>query len=79
MLLCMTCSILSNKAAFAIHWFTIFNQAVSDVFRHILSVIAHKTHQLFRLFAFDEGLNRVLNTGVFYRFWCGLHLGSNGV
>jgi hypothetical protein len=67
--------IFSNTTACAINQFTVINQAVSNAFRHVLSVIAHKTHEFYGLLAFDKNVN----TGVLLRFWCGIHLGSNGV
>jgi hypothetical protein len=41
------------------------NQAVSDAFRHVLSGITHKAQKFSGLLSFDEGLNTVLNTGMF--------------
>ncbi|MFQ3191814.1 MAG: hypothetical protein ACI936_002963 [Paraglaciecola sp.] len=61
--------ILSNTGAMQskssqVHKFTIVNQAVSNAFRHVLSVIAHKTHQFSERLSFDEGVNSLLDTGV---------------
>jgi hypothetical protein len=60
----ITYFIFSNTTACAINQFTVINQAVSNAFRHVLSVIAHKAHEFYGLLAFDKRVITLLDTGV---------------
>ena len=66
--------IFSNTSTSAINSFTVINQTVRYAFRHILSVITPKRHQLARLLSFDERVNTLLDTGVLSCFWRGVVL-----